>query len=72
MAKYNIKIVTPYFSVTKTLFNQIVLTLKSGIDVEIYIPGLHDKKIPYEVSLNELFKLKEYGLKIYIYSDHFV
>lgn len=72
MAKYNIKIATPYFSVTKTLFNQIVLTLKSGIDVEIYIPGLPDKKIPYEVSLNELFKLKEYGLKIYIYSDHFV
>ncbi|MFL1059846.1 cardiolipin synthetase, partial [Mycoplasmopsis synoviae] len=33
MDKYNIKIGTPYFSVTKTLFNQIVLTLKSWIDV---------------------------------------
>lgn len=72
MAKKSIKIATPYFSITSALNKQIILALKSGVDVEIFIPGLPDKKMVYKITLNQLNELRKYGLKIWIYKDHFL
>lgn len=71
-AKKKIQISTPYFSVTDSLKKQIISALYSGVEVEIFLPGFPDKKMVYQVSLNEVSELINFGLKVYIYNDHFL
>ncbi|MEE3928199.1 phospholipase D-like domain-containing protein [Mycoplasmopsis ciconiae] len=71
-AKSSIKISTPYFSITTALWKQLIIALKSGVSVEIYIPGSPDKALIYEISVNEIKELVKYGLKVYVYNDHFL
>ncbi|WP_027121304.1 phospholipase D-like domain-containing protein [Mycoplasma leonicaptivi] len=71
-AKHNIKIATPYFSLTNALEKQLIIALKSGIDITIYFPGLPDKKFVYKISLSQLSKFIPFGLKIKIYDNHFL
>lgn len=71
-AKKKIQISTPYFSITESLRKQIISALYSGVEVEIFLPGFPDKKVVYQVSLNEISELMSFGLKVYIYKDHFL
>ncbi|SJZ48467.1 phospholipase D-like domain-containing protein [Mycoplasmopsis verecunda] len=71
-AKKSIKIATPYFSVSRALKKQLILALKSGVEVTIFFPGLPDKKLVYKIGLYQLSKLQQHGLKILIYEDHFL
>ncbi|MFV8468238.1 phospholipase D-like domain-containing protein [Mycoplasma sp. VS42A] len=71
-AKKSIKIATPYFSITRALEKQIILALKSGVKVTLYFPGLPDKKLVYKIGIYQLSKLREYGLEVKIYQDHFL
>ncbi|WP_036438010.1 phospholipase D-like domain-containing protein [Mycoplasmopsis gallinarum] len=72
IARKKIRIATPYFSVPSSIINSLILALNSGVEIEIYFPGLPDKKIIWNSSLNELKKLEEYGLKLYIYQNSFL
>ncbi|WP_426461568.1 phospholipase D-like domain-containing protein [Mycoplasma hafezii] len=71
-ARQSIKISTPYFAITNSLEKQIILALKSGVDVTVYIPGLPDKKLVYQVTLKQLKYLMQYGLKVKIYNNCFL
>ncbi|EFF41860.1 conserved hypothetical protein [Mycoplasmopsis alligatoris A21JP2] len=72
MAKKRIRLSTPYFSITEALWKQIFIAIKCGVEVEIFFPGLPDKKIVYNVGIKELKELEEKGVKIYLYNDHFL
>ncbi|TNK81804.1 cardiolipin synthetase [Mycoplasmopsis pullorum] len=71
-AQKSIKIVTPYFSITDALWKQLIIGAKSMLDIEIYIPGLPDKKFIYNITLNQLKSLSKYGVKVYIMENHFL
>ncbi|WAM02900.1 phospholipase D-like domain-containing protein [Mycoplasmopsis felis] len=71
-AKKSIKISTPYFSVSEAIYKQIILALKSGVDITVFIPGLPDKKLVYQISIWQLRKLMKYGLKVRVYNEHFL
>ncbi|WP_051616780.1 phospholipase D-like domain-containing protein [Mycoplasmopsis sturni] len=71
-AQDTIEIVTPYFSITESLKNSIIVALKSGVNITIYFSGLPDKKIVHSISLSQLKELQVYGLNIRICSDVFV
>ncbi|QCZ36650.1 phospholipase D-like domain-containing protein [Mycoplasma nasistruthionis] len=71
-AKQSIKICTPYFAVTEAMKKQLIIALKSGVDVTIYFPGLPDKKTVHKIGLFQLRQYKKYGLKIKIYKHHFL
>ncbi|WP_406613645.1 phospholipase D-like domain-containing protein [Mycoplasma corogypsi] len=71
-AKESILLSTPYFAVSKTFETTLILALKSGVKVTVYIPGLPDKKLVYKVTVNELRKLMDYGLEVMVYEGHFL
>ncbi|VEU78097.1 phospholipase D-like domain-containing protein [Mycoplasmopsis columbinasalis] len=71
-AKKSVKIVTPYFSPPSSLFNILKLLLEGGVSVEVYFPGLPDKKLVWKTSLNLLSKLEAVGLKLYLTKDVFI
>ncbi|SYV97336.1 Cardiolipin synthase, partial [Mycoplasmopsis edwardii] len=71
-AKQSIKIATPYFTITNSLEKQLIIALKSNVDITIYFPGLPDKNFVYKVGLNQLNKFIKFGLKVKIYDDHFL
>ncbi|ADE19613.1 phospholipase D-like domain-containing protein [Mycoplasma crocodyli] len=71
-AKKSIKISTPYFSVTESLWKQLFIAIKCGIEVEIYFPDLPDKKLVHAVGIRTLKDLSDLGAKIYFYKDHFL
>ncbi|UUD35876.1 phospholipase D-like domain-containing protein [Mycoplasmopsis citelli] len=71
-AKKSIKIATPYFAISESLKNAIVLALKSGVEVTIYFPGLPDNKVAHKISLSQLEILRQYGLIIKLYNQVFM
>ena len=70
-AKKSIYIVTPYFIPDEPVLEAIRLASISGVDVQVLIPGLPDKKNVYYVTLSFITKLVECGVKVYMY-DGFV
>lgn len=68
-AKQSIKIISPYFQLTDNLISSLLVAKRSGVDVEIILPGTCDNKwfllymnrMAYEDLINE-------GVKIYEYS----
>lgn len=68
-AKQSIKIISPYFQLTDNLISSLLVAKRSGVDVEIILPGTCDNKwfllymnrMTYEDLINE-------GVKIYEYS----
>ncbi|WP_182806907.1 phospholipase D-like domain-containing protein [Mycoplasmopsis gallopavonis] len=71
-AKESIIISTPYFSLTNSLEKQMILALKRGVKIIIYIPGLPDKKLVYQVTLSQLATLIDHGLEVRVFKDHFL
>lgn len=71
-AKRKIKISTPYFSISNSLIKQIIIAIKSGVEVEIYYPGISDNFLAYAIGLEELKWLSQHGAKIYTFKNHFL
>ncbi|VEU70419.1 Cardiolipin synthase [Mycoplasmopsis glycophila] len=71
-AKEEIMIATPYLSLTNSLEKQIILALKRGVKIKIFIPGLPDKKMVYKVTLQEAQNLMNHGLELYIFKNSFL
>ena len=67
-AKKYLYIQTPYFIADKTLLESLRLAAASGVDVRIMLPGIPDKKSIYAITLLNVAKLLEDGVKVYLHS----
>lgn len=66
-AKRNIYIQTPYFVPDKPFANALVLAAKSGVDVELMIPGVPDKRYVYYTTMSYVGEMLGAGIKVYKY-----
>ena len=71
-AKKSIKIVTPYLIVESEIMLAIDIALKSGVKVELLVPGLHDYIAVGFATESYYEQLLRMGVKIYEYDKHFV
>lgn len=67
-AKEYLYIQTPYFIPDKTILESLRLAADCGVDVRIMLPGIPDKKSIYAVSLLNVSRLLECGVKVYLHS----
>lgn len=68
----SIKLVTPYFIPTISLYKAINNALKRGVKVDLYIPGKPDKKFTYKATLFYANKIAKNGANIYITKNTFL
>ena len=67
-AKKYLYIQTPYFIPDKTILESLRLAATCGVDVRIMLPGIPDKKSIYAISLLNVAKLLDDGVKVYLHS----
>lgn len=70
-AKKSIKIMSPYLALDHELVTSLIIAARSGVCVEIIVPGIPDKKIIYEVTQSYFEDLLEEGVRIYKYTNKF-
>lgn len=70
-AQKNIRIVNPYFVLTKSIRKAIKSALKKGTEVEIMIPSVSDIYFTPEASFYIVHKLMKKGAKIYLFNGGF-
>lgn len=71
-SKKSIRISTPYFVPSEKILNSLKNALRRNVKIDIFIPGLPDKKLTYKATIfftNELSKL---GANVYIFNDVFL
>lgn len=71
-AKKSIKIVTPYLIIEPEMMLTLKIALKSGVQVELLVPGKHDYAVVGLATRSYYEQLLNYGAKIYEYRNHFV
>ncbi len=71
-AKKSIKIVTPYLIVEVELMLAMQIAAKSGVKIELLVPGKHDYIAVGYATESYYEQLLRIGVKIYEYKDHFV
>ena len=71
-AKKSIKIVTPYLIIESELMLAIKTAVKSGVQVELLVPGKHDYKAVGYATQSYYEQLLKVGARIYEYKDRFV
>ena len=70
-AENRICISTPYFIIDKGFINAIVRALKSGIEVNILVPHIPDKKLIFYLTRGNYNEILKAGGNIYEYSKGF-
>jgi len=70
-AKKSIKIMTPYLALDREMVTSLMIAARGGVNVEIIVPGVPDKKSVYEVTRSFFEELLEEGIKIYTFSNTF-
>lgn len=65
-AKKSIKLITPYFVPDESFMEALRIANSCGIDIEIIVPSIPDKKIVYYTSLSYLRELAQVGVKVYL------
>lgn len=71
-AEHRIYITTPYLIPSDDLLKNLILAAQSGVDVQIIIPEVPDKKIVYYCSESYIDSLLSAGVKVFKMKDHFV
>lgn len=71
-ARKSIKIVTPYLIIEPELENALKIASKSGVEIELLVPGKHDYAMVGYATLSYYEELLLMGVKIFEYKDHFV
>ena len=71
-AKKKLYIATPYLILDNELVTALTLAASSGIDVNIVIPGIPDKKMVYMVTESYVPDLLSAGVKVYKYNPGFI
>ena len=70
-AKKSIKIMTPYIALDQELMTSLVIAAKSGVKVDIIIPGIPDKRTIYTVTNSFIEDLLEEGIHVHKYVPGF-
>ena len=70
-AKESVYISTPYLILDESFMNALITAARSGVEVNIIIPGIPDKKVVYSLSNAYAYELAKYGVNIYYYSPGF-
>ncbi|MCR4761614.1 MAG: cardiolipin synthase [Oscillospiraceae bacterium] len=71
-ARSYVHIMTPYLILDGELENALKFAAQRGVDVEIILPGIPDKKTAYALAKSHYRSLLDAGVKIYEYSPGFV
>lgn len=71
-AQRYVYIMTPYLILDEELESALTYASKRGIDIQILLPGVPDKKVPYALAKSHYATLIEAGVKIYEYTPGFV
>ncbi len=71
-AKKSIKIVTPYLIIEPEVMSALKIALKSGVEVNLLVPGLHDYVMVGFATQSYYEQLLSMGVRIYEYRKHFV
>ncbi|NLK12353.1 MAG: cardiolipin synthase, partial [Candidatus Phytoplasma sp.] len=71
-AKKRLYIATPYLILDNELVTALTLAASSGVDVNIVIPGIPDKKMVYMVTESYVPDLLSAGVKVYKYNPGFI
>jgi len=71
-AKESIYITAPYLILDNELATALKLAAESGVDVNIILPSIPDKKLVYMVSESYSEELAKYGVKIFKYTPGFI
>nr|WP_276938718.1 cardiolipin synthase [Helcococcus sueciensis] len=71
-AKDYVYIMTPYLILSEKIRDAIIFASKRGVDVRILMPGIPDKKIPFNMGRSYYENLLKNGVKIYEYSPGFL
>ena len=71
-AVYDLYISTPYLIADETVIDSLRRASLRGVNVNILIPSVPDKKTVYAMTKQSCKKLVDVGVKIYSYTDGFV
>lgn len=71
-AKHSIRIVTPYLIIEPEMMLTLKIALKSGVRVELLVPGKHDYAVVGLATRSYYEQLLNYGARIYEYQNRFV
>ena len=71
-AREYVYIMTPYLILDSEMEHALCFAAERGVDVQIIMPGIPDKKIPYMLAKTYFSKLMCSGVKIYLYTPGFV
>ena len=71
-AKEYVHIMTPYLILDDVMITAISSAARKGIDVELIVPGIPDRKMVYTLTKSYFRRLIEAGVKIYTYTPGFV
>lgn len=66
-AQKYVYIQTPYFVPDKAFAETLIVAVKSGVDVEIMLPGKPDKKAVYYTTMSYIGELLDAGVKVYLH-----
>lgn len=70
-SKNSIYISSPYLILDNELSNSLINASKRGVNVNIVIPGIPDKKLIYQISLENVSRLIKSGINIYKFTKGF-
>ncbi len=71
-AQRDIRIMTPYLIVDSETENALCYCARRGVDVQLILPGIPDKRVPYALAKTHFAALVEAGVKVYTYTPGFV
>ena len=66
-AKNYVYIMTPYLILSEKLKDSMIFAAKRGVNIEILMPGIPDKKVPYIMARSNYEQLLYNGVKIHEY-----
>jgi cardiolipin synthase len=70
-AEKTIRIMTPYMAIDQEMLTALIVAKQSGVDVEIIIPGIPDKRLVYSVTKFYASVLLNHGINVYRYTKGF-
>ena len=71
-AKKKILITSPYFIPGESLMDVLIIAAKSGLKVQIIVPGKSDSKMVNAAARSYYTELLKYGVEIFLYNKGFV
>ena len=71
-AERYVHIMMPYLILDQEMENAICYAARRGVEVQLILPGIPDKKAPYALAKTHFEHLMEAGVEIYLYDPGFV